>query len=129
MAFRPSDEFAAKVGLQVFRDFGLDKRFQKNEHQAQNGLDSDLVLADSDPAVYTGSLKMNMVTFPTVVDFKLLGQVAREFIGCLLCLFGRHRVLRAHIYMRHNLNSRTSVRASLDAAPLQRQSPMGLGTG
>jgi len=94
-------------------DFVFDQRFQKNEHDTERGLDSDLILADSDPAVYTRSFEMDMVTLPTVVDFKFSGQIVGQFICRLLCFLGGHGMVGAHINMRH--------RDSLDATLTQRQ--------
>ena len=87
--------------FEVLSDFVFDKRFQKNEHQTERGLDSDLILTDSNHAMNTRSLKMNMVTLPAVVNVKFFGQVACQLVGCLLRFAGGHRVLSTHINSGH----------------------------
>ena len=87
--------------FEVLSDFVFNKRFQKNEHQTERGLDSDLILTDSDHAMHAASLKMNMVTLPAIVDFKFFGQVACQLVGSMLRFVGGHRVLSTHINMGH----------------------------
>ena len=99
--------------LEILSDFFFDYRFQKYKHQTECGLDSDLVLADSDHSVHAGPLKMDMITIPAVVNIELPGQIAGQFVSCLLRIFSRHRVLCTHIDSGH--------RDSLDALSTQHQ--------
>ncbi len=101
MIRRSLDKLTAEMIFEVLGDFVFDKRFQKNEHQTERGLDSDLILTDSDRAVYTASLKMNMVTLPAEGDCKFFGQVACQLVGSLLRFGGGHRVLSTHINIGH----------------------------
>lgn len=115
------NDFAAQVRLQVTYDFFFDSRFEEHQHQAQNSLDSYLVLADSDPSMDTRSFKMDMVAVPAIVDLEFFREVAGKGVGRVLCLLFRHRMPRANINVRHRSIFIASGRASVDARSFQRQ--------
>ena len=113
---------AAEVVLEVADDFFFDQAFEHDQQQSQLSLDSNLFLADSDHAVHTGSLKMNVVFLPAIIDTEFLSQIPGEIVRRLLGIFFIHRVVGAHIYKRHRTYRVIRDRASLDACQAIRQS-------
>ena len=113
---------AAEVTLQITDNFILNPAFQQSQQQTQLSLDSNLFLADSDHAVHTGSLKMNVVFLPAIIDTEFLSQVPGKIVRRLLGIFFIHRVVGAHIYKRHRTYRVIRDRASLDACQAFRQS-------
>lgn len=115
---------AAEVIFQVLGDLFLDHRLKENKHKPEPGLDSDLILTNSDGAVDSGSLKMNMVAFPAVIDVKFLREVARQFIRSFLRFFCWHGMPCKHIYVGHQALLIDQERISLDTPPAFHQ-PVG----
>jgi len=117
------------VAFEVLRDFFFDTAFQENQQESELGPDSDLTLADSDPAVHAGSFEMNVVSLPAVIDSEFPGQVARQVVGRFLGFFPGHGMLCTHINLGHRLIPYSPGRISLVAPPASDQYVFALESG
>ena len=101
---QPKCSRAVKVAYDLF----LDVSFQQCQKNIQFGLYPDFLFTHGNPAVHTGSFKMNNIFVPAVIDAEFPGEVTRKFVCRFLGMSMVHFVVGAHIDPGHKFQSNDS---------------------
>lgn len=110
------------MAAEVSSDFIFNLVFQEQQQQAQSCPDPDFAFPHRYLAVDTGSVEMNVIAAPAVVNIKFTRQVTGQFVRRRLGVVPGHCMVGAHIDIGHDRVLLPLKRISLDARRFWRQS-------